>query len=97
MYKRNNKRETTSGVIEVKSSTNGDSEYLVKKFTRKVRNSGILDEYRSRQYFKSKSEVRREKAEAKERIIRRVNERRTDLLKPVRSLPNRKKEAPRRR
>tara|TARA_R110000851_G_C13056548_1_gene563623 strand:+ start:1050 stop:1343 length:294 start_codon:yes stop_codon:yes gene_type:complete len=97
LYKRNNKRETTSGVIEVKSSTNGDSEYLVKKFIKKVRNSGILDECRSRRYFKSNSEVRREKVAEKERIIRRVNERRTNLLKPGRYLPNRKKRTPGRR
>lgn len=97
MYKRNDKKEAINGVIEVRNSPGGDPEYLVKKFTRKVRNSGILEEYRTRQYFKSKSEIRREKADEKERIIRRVNERRTSLLKPVRCLPNRKKEAPGRR
>ena len=97
MYKRNNRNETLNGVIEVKNSQNGDSELLVKKFIRKVRNSGILDEYRSRRYFKSKSEGRREKAAEKERIIRRVNERRSNLLKPGRYLPNGKKRTPGRR
>ena len=97
MYKRNNKKESLNGVIEVKNHQNGDSELLVKKFIRKVRNSGILDEYRSRRYFKSKSEVRREKKAEKERIIRRVNERRTNLLKPGRFLPNKKKKTPGRR
>ena len=86
-----------NGVIEVRNHQNGDAELLVKKFIRKVRNSGILDECRSRRYFKSKSEVRREKLAERERIIRRVNERRSNLLKPGRNLPSRKNKTPGRR
>jgi len=97
LYHRNKNRDSINGVVEVKNSNNGDSEVLVKKFIRKVRNSGILDECRSRRYFKSKSEVRREKLAERERIIRRVNERRSDLLKPGRHLPSRKNKIPRRR
>tara|TARA_Y100000591_G_C21578568_1_gene567090 strand:- start:45 stop:368 length:324 start_codon:yes stop_codon:yes gene_type:complete len=90
LYRKNKNKDSINGVIEVRNTNNGDAELLVKKFVRKVRNSGILDEYRSRRYFKSKSELRREKVAEKERIIRRVNERRSNLLKPGRQLSNRR-------
>ena len=80
MYK--NRRQEITGIVEIKNSPHGDAETLVKRFNRKVRNSGILEECRERRYFKSNSERRREKLEEKERIIRKVNQRRASLLKP---------------
>ena len=80
MYKR--KQKEINGIIEMRNTPNGDAETLVKRFNRKVKNSGILEECRNRRYFKSKSEKRREKEQEKERIIRKVNQRRSNLFKP---------------
>ncbi len=78
----NRKQKEINGIVEMRNTSNGDAEVLVKRFNRKVKNSGILEECRNRRYFKSKSEKRREKLEERERIIRKVNQRRTALFKP---------------
>ena len=77
-YNKSNKE--IKGVLEIRNTKNGDSEMLVKKFNRKVRNSGIIEEFRSRTHFVSNSERRREKKLEKERLIRKVNQRREGLL-----------------
>ena len=43
---------------------NGDVEQAIKKLRKKVDSEGILIEYRNRMYYKSKGELRREKAKA---------------------------------
>ena len=43
---------------------NGDVEQAIKRFRKKVDAEGILIEYRNRMYYKSKEELRREKAKA---------------------------------
>lgn len=43
---------------------NGDVEQAIKRFRKKVDAEGILIEYRNRMYYKSKGELRREKAKA---------------------------------
>ena len=74
------KNKDINGVLEVRNTKDGDNEVLVKRFTRKVRNSGIIDEFRMRTHFTSNSEKRREKKLEKERLIRKVNQRREGLL-----------------
>tara|TARA_R100001015_G_C4550057_1_gene112112 strand:+ start:435 stop:725 length:291 start_codon:yes stop_codon:yes gene_type:complete len=74
------KNKDINGVLEVRNTKDGDNEILVKRFTRKVRNSGIIDEFRMRTHFTSNSEKRREKKLEKERLIRKVNQRREGLL-----------------
>tara|TARA_Y100000310_G_scaffold20097_1_gene19615 strand:- start:139 stop:348 length:210 start_codon:yes stop_codon:yes gene_type:complete len=54
--------------ISVKPLKRDTSEKLIRRFRRKVKKSGILDEVRKRQYYKKPSELRREK------IIRRKRE-----------------------
>ena len=74
------KNKDINGVLEVRNTKDGDNEILVKRFTRKVRNSGIIEEFRMRTHFTSNSEKRREKKLEKERLIRKVNQRREGLL-----------------
>ena len=76
----NKTKKEINGVLEVRNTKNGDNELLVKKFIRKVRNAGIVEEFRSRTHFVSNSEKRREKKLEKERLIRKVNQRREGLL-----------------
>ena len=78
---RNNRtKKEISGVLQVTNTKDGDSEFLVKKFIRKVRNSGVIEEFRARTRFVSKSQKRRAKKLEKERLIRKVNQRREGLL-----------------
>ncbi len=74
------KNKDINGVLEVRNTKDGDNEILVKRFIRKVRNSGIIEEFRMRTHFTSNSEKRREKKLEKERLIRKVNQRREGLL-----------------
>ncbi len=74
------KNKDINGVLAVRNTKDGDNEILVKRFTRKVRNSGIIEEFRMRTHFTSNSEKRREKKLEKERLIRKVNQRREGLL-----------------
>ena len=74
------KNKDINGVVEVRNTKDGDNEILVKRFIRKVRNSGIIEEFRMRTHFTSNSEKRREKKLEKERLIRKVNQRREGLL-----------------
>tara|TARA_B100000287_G_scaffold258133_1_gene242651 strand:+ start:188 stop:472 length:285 start_codon:yes stop_codon:yes gene_type:complete len=80
----NKTKKEINGVLEVRNTKNGDNELLVKKFIRKVRNAGIVEEFRSRTHFVSNSEKRREKKLEKERLIRKVNQRREGLLSGIR-------------
>ena len=66
---RNNRtKKEISGVLQVTNTKDGDSEFLVKKFIRKVRNSGVIEEFRARTRFVSKSQKRRAKKLEKEKI-----------------------------
>jgi|TARA_R110002020_G_scaffold37985_1_gene114557 ribosomal protein S21 len=47
--------------MEVKIRRNESSENLIKRFTRKVKKSKIVEEYIERSYFKKPSEISREK------------------------------------
>ncbi len=52
----------------------GDQTRLIKKFVKKVKKSGILDEYKERMYFEKKSDKRRRKKKLSKRKVRRLEE-----------------------
>jgi len=54
----------------------------VRKFSKKVKKDGIIDEYRDRTHFKKNSIKRTEKKRAKKRLIEKVNRRAKELLNP---------------
>ena len=56
-------------------------ERMVKKFTRKVKKSGVLDEVREKRYFTKPSVKRRMKKLEKQRLIKIANEKRKKKLK----------------
>jgi len=60
----------------------GDPERMIRKFRKMVKNEGIIEEVRNRRYFKAPSEKRREEKQERQRLINKVNNRRTELLKP---------------
>jgi ribosomal protein S21 len=47
--------------ISIKPLKRDSPERMIKRFTRKVKKLGILDEVRKRRYYRKPSEVRREK------------------------------------
>jgi ribosomal protein S21 len=60
----------------------GDAEKMVRKFCKKVKKDGIVDEFRERTHFKKQTIVRAEKKRAKKRLIEKVNRRAKELLNP---------------
>jgi len=57
-------------------------EKMVRRFIKKVKSAGILEEARSRTHFKKPSEERREKKRERKRLIQKVNKQREELFKP---------------
>ena len=67
---------------------------LVKKFIKKAKKEGIVEEYRSRSYFKSPSEIKREKKRQTERLLEKVKQKEKELFNFAdkgRKTPSRKK------
>ncbi len=103
MRKNNRKRNFSpkrekeiSGCLEVKLDKSGkmSSELLVKKFIKKAKKEGIVEEYRARRYFKSPSEFKREKKRQTERLLEKVKQKEKELFNFAdkgRKIPNRKK------
>ena len=53
--------------ISVKPLRKDRPEKMIRRFTRKVKKAGILDEVKRRRYYKKPSEVRREKNNRRKR------------------------------
>lgn len=58
----------------------GDAEKMVRKFCKKVKRSGILDEARDRRTFKKGCEKNSERKAAKKRLMMKVNKKRDELF-----------------
>ena len=48
--------------VSIKPLRKDSPERMIRRFTRKVKKLGILDEVKKRRYYKKPSEIRREKA-----------------------------------
>ena len=57
-----------------------NSERMVRKFIKKVKKEGIIDELRDRRHFKKPTEKRREKKRNTKRLIQKENKRREQLF-----------------
>ena len=83
---RNNRRNHTKPLepcITIRAEdNNNDPERMIRRFRKMVKTEGIIEEVRNRRYFKPDSEKRREQKEERQRLINKVNRRRTELLKP---------------
>jgi small subunit ribosomal protein S21 len=55
--------------VSIKPLRKDSPERMIRRFTRKVKKLGILDEVKKRRYYKKPSEVRREKAIRRKREI----------------------------
>ena len=67
---RNNERQKTGLTVEVR---NGDFNYALRKFKKKVQEDGILQEVRERQHYVKPSEVRKKaKAAGRARWLKKL-------------------------
>jgi small subunit ribosomal protein S21 len=67
--------------VEVVIRNQGEVERMIKKFSRKVKKSGILDELKDRRYYVKKSVKRRLKRKAKKRLSQEATKKYKDKFK----------------
>ncbi len=95
--RRNNKfRKSHSDVINTcvivrSEECNGDAEKMVRRFTKKVKRDGIVEEFRDRTHFTKPSVLATEKKRAKKRLIAQVNRKRNELFTARDKFKRRKK------
>jgi ribosomal protein S21 len=76
-------KKTTQPLVTVHhEECHGDAEKMVRKFIKKVKREGILDECRERRYFKKPTVIKTEKKRNKKRLINKVNAQRDALSDP---------------
>ena len=94
-FNNNDKRtKNICGVVTVTSDEcHGDPDKMVRRFIKKVKNEGIVEQVRERKTFTKPSEVRRLQKAATRKVIEKVNKQRQVLFNPgERKLPrNRRK------
>ena len=78
---RSGKRIKMAVNVEVKARNGEPVERLIKRFVKKVKKEGILEEYRDRKYYKKPSEVRRQKKLRRDRIMKDLRREREAQLK----------------
>jgi len=80
---KNRHPEKISGTVTVRAEDFGDNtDKMVRRFIKKVKNEGIVEEFRSRTHYVKPSDRRREEKRQRKRLIQKVNKQRQDLLKP---------------
>ena len=81
---RRNKKTRIRGCITVEADEcQGDADRMVRKFIKKVKREGIVDEFRDRTHYKKPSVVKRIKKAERQRLIDKVNNRRLELFTPT--------------
>jgi len=64
------------------SECRDNAEKMVRKFIKKVKREGIIEEFRSRSHFIKPTTRRAEKKRNKKRLIEKVNKREKELINP---------------
>jgi len=88
------KRKTPQikGCIEVTSDqARGNAEAMVRRFCKKVKRSGILEEFRERRHYKKPTTRRAEQKRNRKRTIEKINRQRTSLYNMDRRVLKRRK------
>jgi len=73
-----------TGTLEVSINDPGikNVDSMVRRFNKKARKEGIIDEVRERRYFVPKSVKNTERKRAKRRLIEKINRKRDELFNP---------------
>jgi ribosomal protein S21 len=75
-----NSNDTTLAVTAEECNNNIDR--MIRKFTKKVKKEGIIEEVRNRKYYKKPTAVRTEEKRNRKRLIEKINKERSELLIP---------------
>ena len=82
--RRKNHNQKNTGVLTVTADEcRGNSEAMVRRFIKRSKKEGIIEEFRSRARFKKPSDVKREKRKELERRIRKENKQKAELFNSV--------------
>ena len=80
MRRHKTKMRKASTFIEVRSEECRDNaDIMVRKFIKKVRKSGILDEVRDRKYHKKPSIVKNEEKRRRQKLLNKLNQKEKEL------------------
>lgn len=67
--------------VEVVARGNMSSEALIKKFSRAVKKSGIIQEVRERRYYQKPSDVKRKEKIRRKKLIKKNNQENNKVVK----------------
>lgn len=82
-HRKNKFQKKINGCITVTAQECGDNnERMVRKFIKKTKKEGIVDEFRSRTHYKKPSVRRSEEKAQRQRVIDKVNKDRNELFNP---------------
>jgi ribosomal protein S21 len=91
-FNKRHREESFSTCITVTAAEcHGDNEKMIRKFSKKVKRAGIIDEVRDRQYYKKPSVLATERRMERKRVIQQVNRKRNELLTTGVSFKKRRK------
>jgi len=85
MRKQKNKNfsKRVNGCVTVTADEcGGNNDRMIRKFIKKVKKDGIVEEYRSRRHYTKPSAIKAERRADRQRLIDKVNKDRSELLKP---------------
>ena len=83
-HKRRRGPRKISGTLEVSINDQGikNTDSMVRRFNKKVRKEGIIDEVRERRRFTPNSVKTAERKRAKRRLVEKINRKRNELFNP---------------
>tara|TARA_R100001510_G_C7626170_1_gene185996 strand:+ start:140 stop:421 length:282 start_codon:yes stop_codon:yes gene_type:complete len=81
MYNKNNSRNNITTQITVTAAEcNGNVEKMIRRFSKKVKKDGIIEEYRDRTHYVKPTTRRAEQKRLRRRLIEKVNKKREELF-----------------
>ncbi|HCT54718.1 MAG TPA: 30S ribosomal protein S21 [Balneola sp.] len=92
MKNRPKRQKEISGVVTVRAAEcGGDPEKMVRRFIKKVKKEGIIEEFRDRRYYKKPKVVKAEEKRNRKRLIEKINKRREELFTTTKTRVKRRK------
>lgn len=82
-FKRSRKPRIRGCIVVEADECRGDAEKMVRKFIKKVKRDGIIDEFKDRTYYKKPSVLKGIRKATRQRLIDKVNKKRLELFTPT--------------
>ena len=77
--------------VEVTPRKNESQERMIKRFIKKVKKEGIIDEFRDRRYYKKPTVAKAEEKRNRKRLIEKINKKREELFTTTKTRAKRRK------